>query len=105
MRAARDQDPEGVFIRRYLPELARVPQGSIHQPHTMSASEQRRAGCIIGKDYPEPIVEHAAAYRVARQRIAAIQRQEESQEEAERVYQKHGSRRRPRSRRSGSKRA
>jgi deoxyribodipyrimidine photo-lyase len=80
IKQARDEDPEGVFIRRYLPELACVPQGSIHQPHTMSASEQRRAGCMTGKDCPEPTVDHAAAYRAARQRMTAIRRQQESRE-------------------------
>ncbi|HMA11135.1 MAG TPA: FAD-binding domain-containing protein, partial [Steroidobacteraceae bacterium] len=52
-------DPGGRFIRRYLPELARVPDRSIHAPWTMPAPEQERAGCVIGRDYPAPIVDHA----------------------------------------------
>src|SRR5512139_915909 len=52
-------DPGGRFIRRYLPELARVPDRSIHAPWTMPAAEQERAGCVIGRDYPAPIVDHA----------------------------------------------
>ncbi|MHB1143692.1 MAG: cryptochrome/photolyase family protein [Thiobacillus sp.] len=53
-------DAQGHFIRRYLPELARVPEKFVHAPWTMPAAEQQRAGCVIGRDYPAPIVDHAA---------------------------------------------
>ena len=53
-------DPAGRFIRRYLPELARVPDAFIHAPWTMPAQAQRASGCVIGRDYPAPIVDHAA---------------------------------------------
>ncbi|MFN3750978.1 MAG: cryptochrome/photolyase family protein [Thiobacillus sp.] len=52
-------DPEGKFIRRYLPELAEVPDKFIHAPWTLPAAEQQRAGCVIGRDYPAPVVDHA----------------------------------------------
>ncbi|MBW8307607.1 MAG: DNA photolyase family protein [Thiobacillus sp.] len=52
-------DAEGHFIRRYLPELARVTEKFIHAPWTMPAAEQQRAGGVIGRDYPLPIVDHA----------------------------------------------
>ncbi len=54
-------DPDGAFIRRYLPELARVPDTFIHAPWTMPPVEQQCAGCVIGRDYPAPIVDHAQA--------------------------------------------
>jgi deoxyribodipyrimidine photo-lyase len=54
-------DPAGDYVRRWLPELARVPAKHIHQPWAMPASEQRRAGCIVGSDYPTPIIDHAFA--------------------------------------------
>jgi deoxyribodipyrimidine photo-lyase len=54
-------DPDGDYVRRWLPELARVPARYIHEPWTMPAETQRAAGCVIGVDYPAPIVDHAAA--------------------------------------------
>ncbi len=52
-------DPDGAYVRRYVPELARVPTRFIHEPHKLSAAEQIRAGVQIGRDYPAPIVDHA----------------------------------------------
>ena len=52
-------DPEGQFIRAYLPELARVPSATIHAPWTMPDAAQRKSGCVLGRNYPLPIVDHA----------------------------------------------
>ena len=53
-------DPDGRFIRRYVPELASVPGKFIHEPWTLAPVEQQAAGCVVGRDYPAPIVDHAA---------------------------------------------
>jgi deoxyribodipyrimidine photo-lyase len=63
-RQARKCDPEGDFVRAWLPALRRVPDDFIHEPWTMPDEVQRRSHCRIGQDYPAPIVDHA----VARQR-------------------------------------
>lgn len=52
-------DPDGAYVRRWVPELASVPAGHIHRPWEMSADQQAAAGCRIGRDYPAPIVDHA----------------------------------------------
>ena len=54
-------DPDGVYIRRYVPELAHVSAKRIHEPHLMTADEQILAGCRIGTDYPVPVVDHQLA--------------------------------------------
>jgi deoxyribodipyrimidine photo-lyase len=54
-------DPDGRYIRRWLPELAGVPDKYLHQPWRMPAIVQRQANCRLGRDYPHPIVDHAVA--------------------------------------------
>ena len=54
-------DADGRFIRRYLPELAGVPQRFVHAPWEMAEGQQRACGCVVGTDYPAPIVDHAEA--------------------------------------------
>ena len=58
-------DPDGRFIKKYLPELARVDARHIHAPWLMSATEQQRAGYVSGSNYPAPVVDHALARQVA----------------------------------------
>jgi deoxyribodipyrimidine photo-lyase len=55
---SRKFDPEGAYIRQYVPELAAVRTDRIHAPQLMSQHEQTLAGCRIGTDYPSPIVDH-----------------------------------------------
>ncbi|MGI8580487.1 MAG: cryptochrome/photolyase family protein [Solirubrobacteraceae bacterium] len=52
-------DDEGEYVRRWVPELARVPLERLGEPWTMSDAEQEACGCVIGRDYPGPIVDHA----------------------------------------------
>ena len=65
-------DPEGRFIRRYLPELARVPDKFIHAPWTMGGIDQTACRTKIGVDYPGPIVDHAAARERTLQRFGVV---------------------------------
>lgn len=57
---AKKFDPDGAYVRRWVPELGRVPAACVHEPWTMTPIEQQAAGCLVGRDYPAPIVEHAA---------------------------------------------
>jgi deoxyribodipyrimidine photo-lyase len=54
-------DPQGKYIRKWIPELGPVPLKYIHTPWEMSTGLQREAGCVIGDDYPAPIIEHSFA--------------------------------------------
>lgn len=65
-------DAEGAFIRRYVPELARVPAAAVHAPWELDAAAQAAAGCVIGRDYPAPVVDHAEARRRTLDRYGAL---------------------------------
>ncbi|MGQ9600354.1 MAG: cryptochrome/photolyase family protein [Anaerolineae bacterium] len=77
---SRRADPDGIYIRRWVPELDRVPTAYLHAPWEMPPDLQRTVGCRIGVDYPAPIVDHAwareralAAFAQARQRARGDQ--------------------------------
>ena len=72
MLQQRKFDPDGVYVRRWVPELRDVPAERLVEPWTMSDDEQAAAGCVIGRDYPAPIVEHAAERRRAVERYQAV---------------------------------
>jgi deoxyribodipyrimidine photo-lyase len=67
-RQMETHDPNGRYVRRYVPELANVPDEHLREPWTMPEQVQRAAGCVIGEHYPRPIVEHAQARREALER-------------------------------------
>jgi deoxyribodipyrimidine photo-lyase len=58
-------DPDGAYVRRYVPELAGVPTRWIHRPWELPASEAEACGLRVGVDYPHPIVDHGHARREA----------------------------------------
>ncbi len=49
-------DPEGAYVRRWVPALADVPSNVIHKPWEAGSAELKRAGVVLGKDYPYPVV-------------------------------------------------
>ena len=66
-------DPSGAYVRRYVPELRDVPDEHLAEPWEMPDDVQQSCGCVIGRDYPEPVVDRGAAREeaVARYRAAA----------------------------------
>jgi deoxyribodipyrimidine photo-lyase len=61
-------DPNNEYVRKYVPELKNVPDEYIVEPWTMSKATQKQTYCIIGKQYPKPIVDHKQA------RLATLER-------------------------------
>ena len=77
-------DPEGRYVRTYVPELRDVPDRHLREPWRMPDEAQRAAGCRIGVDYPAPIVDRSAARQaaLARYREAAARGGEDGGEQA-----------------------
>ena len=64
-----EHDPEGVFIKKWIPELSNVPIAYIHEPWTMSMMEQTFCGVSVGVNYPLPIVDLKESAKKARDKI------------------------------------
>ena len=82
-KQSRDQDPTGVFIRRWVPELANVEPEFIHEPWLMPTPPV---------NYPAPVVELKAATLAAKEKIYGKKAEKAVKVEAARVFEKHGSR-------------
>jgi len=67
-------DSEGAFIRHFVPELRRVSNERIHAPWQMTPLEQQAANCIVGRDYPAPIVDHDVARKRTLARYAVVRK-------------------------------
>lgn len=70
-------DPDGKFIRRYLPELDRVPDRHLHFPAAMKPLELQACGLRLGQDYPWPVVDHASARERTLMRFHFLARKED----------------------------
>ena len=91
VKQGHDHDPTGVFTRQWVPELESVPDKFLQEPWLWDG-----AGDVIGRLYPERIVDHQVAAREARTKLSAIKRTDTFREISRAVFEKHGSRKRPR---------
>ncbi|MEL7453706.1 MAG: deoxyribodipyrimidine photo-lyase [Pseudomonadota bacterium] len=87
VKQGHDQDPEGTFIRDWIPELATVPDQYIHEPWMWD-----QASTLLGRAYPFPIIDHLAAAKDARQKVWAIRRGAGFRDTANKIQVRHGSR-------------
>ena len=93
IKQGRDHDPHGLFLAHWLPELAPLPPPFRHEPWSLDRAGQERCGCVIGRDYPAPIVPVAEAGRLARERLWGQRRQADFGPLADAIQARHGSRR------------
>jgi len=85
-----DQDPDAVFIRKYVPEIAHLPDHQIHEPWRYDGS-----GTLIGTDYPRPIIDIKQAARRARDQVWAVRKAPDFRRQAQLIVNQHASRKRP----------
>ncbi len=71
---SRKFDPEGRFIRRYLPQLAKLPDAALHAPWLARPLELQAAGVTLGEDYPRPVVDHDEARQRTLARYAVVKK-------------------------------
>jgi deoxyribodipyrimidine photo-lyase len=89
VKNSQEHDPEGIFIKKWIPELVNVPIVHIHEPWNMSAMEQTFCGVTIGKDYPLPIVDLKESSKMARDKIWGHKKHPAVQKEKIRLLNTH----------------
>jgi deoxyribodipyrimidine photo-lyase len=65
-------DPDGAYVRRWVPEIARLPSAWIHRPWEAPAETLEESGVVLGATYPRPVVDHAAARARALAALASL---------------------------------
>ena len=84
-----EHDPEGMFIKKWIPELYNVPTLHIHEPWKMTSMEQTFCGVTIGLHYPSPIVNLQESAKTARDKIWGHKKHPAVQQEKQRLLQTH----------------
>ena len=84
-----DLDPEGKFIKKWVPELVSIPSENIHEPWKLTEIEQQMYDFRIGIDYPEPIVDINLSRKKASDKIWEIKKSKKSKNYAKKILVKH----------------
>jgi deoxyribodipyrimidine photo-lyase len=86
---AEEHDADGIFIKQWIPELKNVPAHLVYEPWKLSMIEQQLYDCIIGKNYPAPIVDIDATRKTASDIVWAFRKGKAVKQEGKRIVEKH----------------
>jgi deoxyribodipyrimidine photo-lyase len=89
VKQSQERDPEGEFIRRFIPELEGLPNELLHTPWLLTVMEEQLYSVVLGQDYPKPIIDIEASARRAREKLWSFQKRDDVQREGRRVLKRH----------------
>jgi deoxyribodipyrimidine photo-lyase len=89
MKQAKEKDPQGEFIKKWVPELSKLPVNLIHCPWEITAMEEVMYDFKYGKDYPKPIVDHDDAAKKARDVLWRVKNESKTRKYGKKILSKH----------------
>ncbi|MCU0418773.1 MAG: DNA photolyase family protein [Cyclobacteriaceae bacterium] len=89
VKQSKENDAEGEFIRQWVPELRAVPTPPLHEPWHLTDMDQQLYGCVLGRDYPQPIIDIQKTYKRASVELYRMKADGAVRSEAARILKKH----------------
>ena len=89
IKQSQEKDPQGVFIKQWVPELVTYPDDMVHTPWLITPLEKQLFAIDDNGTYPEPIIDIDEAAKVARDRLWGFQKSPEVKQDARRILKKH----------------